>query len=434
VVSTIDPVAEGSSTPERPGTGPVASPGVADSGGNGGRPGVVATAALFHVDVDELLANVVDRAHELLSADTAAVLLVDSSAQTLVAAAAKGISEEIHQGVQVPIGRGFAGRVAAERHPVAVERVDADTVLNPLLWQAGIQSLLGAPLLVGDELIGVLHVGSRTPRRFSAGEREVLQLVADRAALSLHAELMRAERGTAATLQRSFLPDQPPAVDGLDLASRYVAGDQRGIVGGDWHDVLLLPSGATLLVVGDVLGRGLRAAQTMIQARTALRAHALGTEDPAELLTLLDRHIQFFHPGQLATVWCAVAVPGDDRLRMCSAGHPPPVLARPGARTEIVDVSPGVPVGVAFRGPPRLTSSVAFGPGSVLCAYTDGLVERRGRTPDVGIARLARAVTAGTATASELCAHIMAEMIGDRPSDDDVAVLVARRSPESSYP
>ena len=389
----------------------------------------VATAGLASQTVDALLTEIVQQAQDLLRADTAAVLLVDASAQMLVAAAARGIAGEVQQGVQVPVGRGFAGRVAAERRPVSVDRVDPETVLNPLLWQAGIQSLLGAPLLVDGELLGVLHVGSLAPRRFTAGDEEYLQLMADRAALAIHAELMKAERETAAMLQRSFLPERPVELDGFELASRYVAGDRRGIVGGDWHDTVLLPSGALLAVVGDVMGRGLVAAQTMIQVRTALRAHALETEDPAELLTRLDRHMRTFHPRQLATVWCGVLDPDDGRIRMASAGHPPPVVARYRGPAEFADLPPGVPVGVVGAGRERPTSSATVGPGDVLCAYTDGLVERRGLSPDVGLERLRTVLSAADHSADGLCARVMAAMVGDSPADDDVALLVVRRSP-----
>ncbi|GAA4558155.1 GAF domain-containing SpoIIE family protein phosphatase [Pseudonocardia xishanensis] len=387
--------------------------------------GAVAMATLAPQPADAVLAEIVDQARDLLGADTAAVLLADPSARWLVAAAARGIAGEVQQGVQIPVGRGFAGRVAAERRPVSVDRVDPDTVLNPLLWQAGIQSLLGAPLLVEGELIGVLHVGSFAPRRFTAGDEEYLQLMADRAALAIHAELTKAERETAVMLQRSFLPERPVELEGFELASRYVAGDRRGVVGGDWHDTVLLPSGAVLAVVGDVMGRGLGAAQTMIGVRTALRAHALETDDPAELLTRLDRHVQTFHPGQLATVWCAVLT--GDRLRMSSAGHPPPVRSRRGAGARLVDLPPDVPVGVAFS-VPRRTTTLTVEPGDVLCAFTDGLIERRGHSPDVGLDRLVGVVGQGGGSADGLCARIMAEMVGTTPADDDIALLVVQRS------
>jgi serine phosphatase RsbU (regulator of sigma subunit) len=254
--------------------------------------------------------------------------------------------------------------------------------------------------------------------------------MADRAALAIHAELMKAERETAAMLQRSFLPERPVTPAGFELASRYVAGDRRGIVGGDWHDTVLLPSGALLTVVGDVMGRGLGAAQTMIQVRTALRAHALETDDPAQLLTRLDRHMQMFHPGELATVWCGVLDPGSGRFRMSSAGHPPPAVARRSGGPRLADVPPGVPVGVVWPERERRTSTLILGPGDVLCAYTDGLIERRGYSPDDGLERLLHVLVAPVDSADALGARIMARMVGDSPAEDDIALLVVRRFTE----
>lgn len=399
----------------------------------GGGTGPIGLGAAPHGEgavhtVDALLGEIVDQALALLRADTAALLLADASARVLVAAAARGIAGEVQQGVQIPVGRGFAGRVALERRPVTVDRVDPETVLNPLLWQAGIQSLLGAPLMVDGELVGVLHVGSLTARHFSATDEEYLQLMADRAALAIRTELMKVERETAVMLQRSLRPDRPVELDGFELASRYVAGDRRGLVGGDWHDTVLLPSGAVLVVVGDVMGHGLGAARTMIEIRTALRAHALETDEPAELLSRLDRHVRTFHPGQLATVWCALLDRSTGRMRMSLAGHPPPVLRRRGGAAELVDLAPGVPVGVSHPGGRRPATSVVVEPGDVLCAYTDGLIERRGISLDVGFERLRDVVATGGDSAESLCAHIMVEMVGNNPPDDDIALLVVRRS------
>src|SRR2546421_3077502 len=129
-------------------------------------------AALSSLELDELLAAVLDRARAVLDADTCAVLMLDDARNELVARAAVGIEEEVEQGVRIPVGRGFAGRVAAERRPVTLDDVDHADVLNPILRAKGIKSLLGVPLLVQNEVIGVLHVGSLPPRRFTRGDVE----------------------------------------------------------------------------------------------------------------------------------------------------------------------------------------------------------------------------------------------------------------------
>lgn len=181
-------------------------------------------AALSRLDEYALLSALVERVREVLRADTAAVLLLDQSARQLIATAASGIEEEVRQGVRIPLGAGFAGRVAASREPVILTRVDHTTVRNPLLVDRGIRSLLGVPLLVGGRVIGVLHVGSLSGQPFEQQDVELLQLAADRAALALHSLMSQDDALAAVALQRSLLPTALPAVPGLGLAARYVAG------------------------------------------------------------------------------------------------------------------------------------------------------------------------------------------------------------------
>jgi signal transduction histidine kinase len=139
------------------------------------------------------------RIRDILSADTCAVLLLDEEANELVARAALGIEEEVEQGVRVPLGRGFAGRIAAYRHPVILDDLDVADVWNPILREKGLKSMLGVPLLVRDRAIGVMHVGTLTPRRFSEEDTELMQLVAERVALAveraqLHEETVRLDQ------------------------------------------------------------------------------------------------------------------------------------------------------------------------------------------------------------------------------------------------
>ena len=144
----------------------------------------ITDAALSRLDDREMLAELVERTREALQADTAAVLLLDFASGHLVATAAAGLEEEVRQGVRIPVGRGFAGRIAAEHRPVILDHVDHTTVLNPILWAKGIQSMMGVPMVAGGKVIGVLHVGSLTPRQFTSYEVELLQLAGDRAAAS----------------------------------------------------------------------------------------------------------------------------------------------------------------------------------------------------------------------------------------------------------
>lgn len=153
----------------------------------------VTEAGLAYFSLDDLLGALLDRITEALGSDTAAILLVSDEGDTLVARAAKGLEEEVQRGVRIPVGAGFAGRVAAEQRPIVLDDVDHAGVLNPLLREKGIRSLVGVPLMVQGRTLGVLHVGSLRRRPFGSEQVEFLQIVADRVALAIdHARLLAA--------------------------------------------------------------------------------------------------------------------------------------------------------------------------------------------------------------------------------------------------
>jgi anti-sigma regulatory factor (Ser/Thr protein kinase)/putative methionine-R-sulfoxide reductase with GAF domain len=384
----------------------------------------VTDAALARLNVEDLLAELLERVQWLLEVDTVAVLLLDPSAGQLVATAARGIEAEVRQGVRIPMGRGFAGRVAAEKKPVILPQVDHTTVLNPILWEHGIRSLLGVPLLTSGSVIGVLHVGTLGTRQFTTDDIRLLEIVADRVASAIQVRQAEAERTAAALLQRSLLPARLPVIPGLEMATRYVPAE-RGGVSGDWYDVFGLPCGGLCVVVGDVVGRGFAAAEEMGRLRSTLRAHALFSSDPAEALTKLNQQVQHFErPRMMATVQLAMLEPSLERLHLSSAGHLPPILAFPDGHVSIVDMVNDPPVGVS-SGLPRRSTTINVPEGALLCFYTDGLIERRAISLDVGLKRLCEAVLA--VPAESACTRIMGRLIGDEPPADDIAVLVMRR-------
>jgi sigma-B regulation protein RsbU (phosphoserine phosphatase) len=383
----------------------------------------ITDAELSRLNDHDFLAELLDRVKEILQADTAAVLLLDGASGQLIATAAVGL-EEVRQGVRIPVGRGFAGRIAAEGRPVVLDHVDHTTVLNPILLVKGIRSLMGVPLIAGGRVLGVLHVGSLTAREFTGEDLELLQLAADRAATAVHSLITRDDRLAVAALQRSLLPSALPAVAGAQTAARYIAG--KGVVGGDWYDVFTLPFGELCVVIGDIAGSGLPAAVIMGRMRSALRAYALETHDPAEILRRLDRKIQYFEPDALATVLCAVFDPALDRVHISSAGHFPPVLATPGQPADMADIKTDLMIGVA-PGAQRQVTTVKIPPGTVLCFYTDGLIERPDQPIDHGLTRLCQAVTAQPPDAA--CAAVMGALIGREPARDDIALLIFRRQP-----
>ncbi|SCL30799.1 Serine phosphatase RsbU, regulator of sigma subunit [Micromonospora rhizosphaerae] len=384
----------------------------------------VTDATLSRLDVADLFDELLDRVRDLLHVDTAAILLMDVHARQLVATAARGLEEEVRQGFRVSVGRGFAGRIALARRPIIIEHVSPTEVVNPVLLQTGVRSLLGVPIFARGDLIGVLHVGTLTPRRFTADDVRLLELVADRASLASLARANSLDQTAAMTLQRSLLPPKLPEVPGLEMAARYVPGHVTG-VGGDWYDVFTLPSGRTGVVIGDVSGHGLRSAVVMGRVRSALRAYTLVSDDPAQALTLLDRKVAHFEAGSLTTALYAVISPDDGTIQVSVAGHPRPVLAVPGRPGALIEAYIDPPLGTGRRQPARRTAMVDFPAGAVLVCYTDGLVERRGELIDAGIERLIAAVA--PAPAEEVCATVMATLDAEHPTDD-IALLAIRHT------
>jgi sigma-B regulation protein RsbU (phosphoserine phosphatase) len=305
-----------------------------------------------------------------------------------------------------------------------IERVDYSNVVNPLLLTKGVRSVLGVPMINAGRLIGVLHVGVLTQRQFTADDVELLQLVADRASLATQARLSQLDRATTLALQNSLLPARPAPIPGLDVAARYIPGSDVG-VGGDWYDVFTLPSGSVGIAIGDVAGSGLHAAVVMGRIRSALRAYAMETDDPADVLTRLDRKVQRFEPDAMATVLYAVLDVDLGNLTLSSAGHLPPISITDCAPAALVNIAPDLPLG-AHHNAPRHNIHIAIRRQECLFLYTDGLVERRGRAIITGINQLAAALTCGPA--ESMCTTAMAHLLHNEPAPDDIAVLAIRRT------
>jgi signal transduction histidine kinase len=216
----------------------------------------VTDAALAHLDLETLLAELLVRTCEVLQVDTCAALLLDGDTNELVARAAVGIEEEVEQGIRIPVGAGFAGTIAARKEPVILPDVDHAFVLNPILREKGIKSMLGVPLLVGGEVLGVLHVGSLTHRTFTNANVELLQLVADRAALAIeHARLYAAERQARVRIENvQAVTDAALAHLEVDELLSVLLPRIRGILHADTCAVLLLDAERQELVARAALG------------------------------------------------------------------------------------------------------------------------------------------------------------------------------------
>jgi phosphoserine phosphatase RsbU/P len=394
--------------------------------------GGVATAvahetAAAYPGVADLLRTV----HARMGADEATVLLLDPTRTLLEQVATIGLDRTLRGARRVPMGQGFAGRVAQTRQPLIVSDVSGSTVINPVLHAHGLRSLLGAPIIDGSELLGVLHVGFSTPHHFDEAEQRLLTEYAHELGVILRNKATDVDHTAALTLQRSLLPAAPTAPDGLVLSARYVPAE--GELGGDWYDVFQLPGGRLGVVMGDVVGHGLDAAIVMGRLRSALRAYALDHEDPAEVLFRLDRKICHFEPDGLATVLFGVSSAPYEQWEFSSAGHFAPVVAAPGEAGVPVDLPIDRLLGLNTDSD-RRTTTVKVPPGGFLCLFTDGLVERR-PSPDDGdddiiasnIERLGEALI-GIDDPETGCIRALTHVVGDHVAEDDIAVLVAQRT------
>ncbi|HSC02748.1 MAG TPA: SpoIIE family protein phosphatase [Solirubrobacteraceae bacterium] len=383
--------------------------------------------ALSELPLEKLLDELLNRVQEALEVDTVAILLYDPEANQLVARAAKGIEEEVERGVRLPLGQGFAGRIAGERVAIFIADVDHADILNPILREKGICSLLGVPLIVEGNLIGVMHVGSLTPRTFGQADLAVLQLAAARAApaierASLFAALEHEHRVSAA-LQRSLLPKRLVEVVGVDVAARYLPAREE--VGGDWYDVIELPRGKVGVVIGDVVGHGIAAAALMGRLRTALHAYAIEGHGPGRTLELVDRFVQSLSEPAMATAAYAVFDTYTARVCYASAGHLPPIVIS-GEDARAVELTPAPPLG-AFPYGRCPEHELDLASSEMLFLYTDGLVERRAIPLNQGIEVLASAV-AGARTPEAACVLAMAELVPDAGLRDDAAIVALQNS------
>jgi anti-sigma regulatory factor (Ser/Thr protein kinase) len=388
----------------------------------------ITDAALAYLPLEGLLDELLTRVIGIIGADTSAILLLEDDDTTLVPRAAKGLEEEVERGIRIPVGRGFAGRVAATRRPVRILNVAEADIYNPILREKGLASLLGVPLIVEGSVVGVWHVGTLTQRAFDDEDVELLQRAADRAALAISSRLTERERGLADALQRSLMP-RLPELPAVSLAGRYLpAAAER--LGGDWYDAFALQDGRLGMAIGDVVGRGFHAAAIMGQLRSGLRAYALDGAAPSDVLSSLSGLLRQLEPGRTATVIYLVVDPHGGGLVIAGAGHPPPLVHTPGEEPRLLELPSSVPLGAARH--TRYEDLVmVLEPGAVLVLYTDGFIERREEPLDDSLHRLMRTVAEGEEDLEHLGDTLVDVLLPDGPGNDDAAVLMARAMPLS---
>jgi serine phosphatase RsbU (regulator of sigma subunit)/anti-sigma regulatory factor (Ser/Thr protein kinase) len=386
----------------------------------------ITDASLAYLPLDTLLQELLTRVVGILGVDTSAILLLEDDDKTLVARAAQGLEEEVERGVRIPVGRGFAGRIAATRRPVRILNLADADVVNPILREKGLVSMLGVPLLVEGNVVGVLHVGTLRRRAFDDDDEELLQRAADRAALAIFSRLTERERGLADALQRSLMP-RLPELPAVAFAGRYLPA-QAARLGGDWYDAFSLPDGRLGLAIGDVVGRGFHAAAIMGQLRSGLRAYALDGMSAGAVLERLSNLLRQLEPGRTATVAYIVLDPHAGGLTVAAAGHPPPLVRPVEGEPWFLELPGSVPLG-ATRHTRYDTHEVDFDPGDAIVLYTDGLVERPGESLDDGLARLVETVRDEHHNLEHLGDALIDALLPEGPGDDDAALLVARALP-----
>ncbi|GGU72756.1 hypothetical protein GCM10010275_04160 [Streptomyces litmocidini] len=307
-----------------------------------------------------------------------------------------------------------------------------------------VRSTLVVPMTAHDTVVGLVQF-SRTKGSEPFGERDralAVELAARAAVCIDNARLYRREHERALILQRSLLPPGDPEAAGLDIACRYLPGTTATEVGGDWFDVIELPGHRTALVIGDVMGRGLRAAVAMGELRTAVRTLAQLDLEPAEVLSHLDEIARGLgapigaqqsraHKNRgpelsevyLATCVYAVYDPVTRRCTFANAGHLPPVLVEPGEEAVLLDVPPGMPLGVG--GEPFEEVEVELPEGALLALYTDGLVESREHPLEEGLQAFRRALTDPARPLEDVCDRVLTSL-NTGHGEDDIALLMAR--------
>jgi GAF domain-containing protein len=288
-------------------------------------------------------------------------------------------------------------------------------------------SYMAMPLIARNVVVGCAIFG-RTPASpaFNPGDVALAGELASRAAVCIdNARLYDQERRTAAALQQGLLPGQPHVPDGLEVAHRYLAVG-ASVIGGDWHDIVPLSGGRAALIVGDAMGHGPEAAAVMVQLRTA--AHTLADLDlpPEQVLRRLDKMASEMAAAPFATCIYAVIDPLGASCEIVQAGHLPPVVVPPAGAAVMLDLPPGLPLGLGAES--FQATRLNLPPGTTLALYTDGLVESRTRTIDAGLAalchELSRALAQPGSTLGEASDAVTQELRHHR--EDDITLVLAR--------
>jgi PAS domain S-box-containing protein len=345
------------------------------------------------LSLGDLLAELVIRLCDLFGAELAEVRIDDELSETPL------------------VVRGTGGQVLSgdEEPPIAAGS-----------WET-------APLAIEHSSVGSVRLALAPDRVFSTAERSLLHEAADRAALSIRrARLHEEEHRIAVELQRGLVPKRLPDVPGIELAAHYQSASAVAEVGGDWYDAFGLPGGRLGLVLGDVAGKGIPAASTMGQLRSVTRAYALaddGRRGPGDVLTQLGRYQLHHGENELFTVIYAIVDPANATVSWASAGHPPPLLRTATGEARYVEGGEAL---IGIEDFVYEQHRCALAAGDMLIIYTDGVVERRGESLDVGLDRLAAAAASGPDQPQALCDYILEHVLPEEQPPDDVTAVIVK--------
>ncbi|MBB3726990.1 SpoIIE family protein phosphatase [Nonomuraea dietziae] len=399
-----------------------------------------ATAMLAEaLTVEQVVQVIIDVGRTALAADRSAVALLDLDRAVLKLVNGGGVPEVPGAtGEEVPLSHSSVLTMAVNsRRPVFAESPESlkaqlldaggdEEVLNGFLATSDERAWVGLPLLAAGRALGALRFSFTRPQKISQEDGVFLEALAGQCALAVErATLFEREHKTAETLQRSLLPDRLPVVKGLELAQRFRSGSRHVQVGGDWYDAFVLQDGRVAAVVGDVMGKGVKAAAGMGRIRNAMRALALTNPPPAAVLGGLDRVFDATEEEeQVTTLAYMVVEPGTGEGTLALAGHPPPVLVSPQGTAVLCDAEPGTPLGWPTT---RKQFRFVVPPGHTAVLYSDGLVENRKRGLDAGLSEICSVVTEAppevVTSPHMLLDFLVDRMLAGYEQDDDVTAL-----------
>ncbi|ETK32199.1 peptidylprolyl isomerase [Microbispora sp. ATCC PTA-5024] len=402
-----------------------------------------ATAQLAEaLTVEQVVQVIIDVGRTALAADHSAVALLDPDRATLKVINSGGIPDA--PGEEIELSHANVMTMAVNsRRPVFAE---APASLRTLLVDAGAEeehigaflshtderAWVGLPLLAAGRALGALRFSFTRTQKISQEDGVFLEALAGQCALAVErATLFEREHRTAETLQRSLLPDRLPVVRGLVLSQRFRSGSRHVQVGGDWYDAFVLQDGRVAAVVGDVMGKGVKAAAGMGRIRNAMRALALTNPPPAAVLTGLDRVFEATEEEeQVTTLAYMVVEPSTGEGTLALAGHPPPLLVSPQGVGLLHETEPGTPLGWATS---RKQFRFCVPPGHTAVLYSDGLVENRKRGLDAGLRELSSSVAEAppevVSSPHMLLDFLVDRMLSGYEQDDDVTVLAVHVPP-----